>query len=65
MVTHECPAGIEHDFPPPPWWAQADLRRNDAHRALLREVVLATRPRWHAYQGKPITNAIRAITGPG
>jgi len=20
--------------------------------------------RWHAYQGKPITNAIRAITGP-
>jgi hypothetical protein len=47
MVTHECPAGVEHDFPPPPsWWAAADLRRSDMHRALLREVVLAVRPRW-------------------
>jgi hypothetical protein len=47
MVTHECPAGIEHAFPPPPpWWSQADLRRSDAHRGLLREVVLAVRPRW-------------------
>ena len=47
MVTHECPAGIEHTFPPPPpWWSQADLRRSDAHRSLLREVVLAVRPRW-------------------
>jgi hypothetical protein len=47
MVTHECPAGIPHDFPPPPsWWAAADLRRNDAHRALMREVVLGVRPSW-------------------
>lgn len=47
MVTHECPAGIEHAFPPPPsWWSPADLRRSDAHRDLLREVVLAVRPRW-------------------
>jgi hypothetical protein len=47
MVTHECPAGIEHAFPPAPsWWSAADLRRNDAHRSLLREVVLAVRPRW-------------------
>ena len=47
MVSHECPAGIEHDFPPPPsWWSGADLRRSDAHRGLLREVVLAVRPRW-------------------
>ena len=47
MVTHECPAGVEHAFPPPPsWWSPADLRRSDAHRALLREVVLAVRPRW-------------------
>jgi hypothetical protein len=47
MVTHECPAGIEHSFPPPPpWWSAADLRRSDAHRSLLREVVLAVRPRW-------------------
>jgi hypothetical protein len=109
MVTHECPAGIEHHFPPPPqWWSPADLRRNDAHRALLREVVLAVRPgwlmhghlhigyqrrvdfgagpveitgldrdgaehsnwaildvttmRWLRFQGKPVSNAIRAIT---
>lgn len=47
MVTHECPAGIEHAFPPPPtWWSPADLRRSDAHRGLLRDVVLAVRPRW-------------------
>jgi hypothetical protein len=47
MVTHECPAGVEHVFPPPPsWWSPDDLRRSDAHRALLREVVLAVRPRW-------------------
>jgi hypothetical protein len=47
MVTHECPAGVRHSFPPPPsWWSPDDLRRSDAHRALLREVVLAVRPRW-------------------
>jgi Calcineurin-like phosphoesterase len=47
MVTHECPAGIEHVFPPAPsWWSPADLRRSDAHRSLLREVVLAVRPHW-------------------
>jgi hypothetical protein len=47
MVTHECPAGISHDFPPPPsWWAASDLRRSDAHRALMREVVLGVRPGW-------------------
>jgi hypothetical protein len=47
MVTHECPAGVEHAFPPPPSsWARADLRRSDAHRALLREVVVSVRPRW-------------------
>jgi calcineurin-like phosphoesterase family protein len=47
MVTHECPAGVDHTFPPPPsWWAASDLRRNEAHRALMREVVLAVRPGW-------------------
>jgi hypothetical protein len=47
MVTHECPAGVEHAFaPPPPSWSLADLRRSDAHRSLLREIVLAVRPRW-------------------
>jgi len=30
----------------PPEWSPADLRRSDAHRGLLREVVLAVRPRW-------------------
>ena len=47
MVTHECPAGIEHAFAPvPSSWSPADLRRSDAHRGLLREVVLAVRPGW-------------------
>jgi hypothetical protein len=47
MITHECPAGVEHTFPPlPTSWSPADLRRSDAHRALLREVVLAVQPRW-------------------
>jgi hypothetical protein len=47
MVTHDCPAGVEHAFDPPPsWWSPADLRRNDAHRELLRETVLAVRPDW-------------------
>ena len=47
MVTHECPAGIEHVFPPvPSGWSPADLQRSDAHQRLLREVVLAVRPRW-------------------
>jgi len=47
MVTHECPAGVEHRFPPtPPGWAPADVRRSDVHRGLLREVVLGVRPRW-------------------
>ena len=32
--------------PVPPGWAPVDLRRSDAHRSLLREVVLAVRPRW-------------------
>jgi Calcineurin-like phosphoesterase len=47
MVTHECPAGVEHRFPPaPPGWAPADVARSDVHRRLLRDVVLAVRPRW-------------------
>jgi len=111
MITHDCPAGVEHTFPPlPPWWSAADLRRNDMHRSLLREIVLAVRPRWlmhghlhidyqrrvdlgggvleitgldrdgapHGnwailevasmrwlrFQGKPISNALRGLTGP-
>jgi hypothetical protein len=47
MVTHDCAAGISHEFPPPPsWWAGSDLRRNEAHLALMREVVLSVRPGW-------------------
>jgi ribulose-5-phosphate 4-epimerase/fuculose-1-phosphate aldolase len=47
MVTHDCPAGVPHTFPPPPrQWAAADLRRSEAHRGLLREVVLSVEPRW-------------------
>lgn len=46
MVTHDCPAGVDHSFPPPPsYWASADLRRNEAHREMLREVVLAVKPK--------------------
>ena len=110
MVTHDCPAGVEHTFPPlPSWWSAADLRRNNAHQSMLREIVLAVRPRWlmHGHlhidyqrrvdlgggpleiagldrdgaprgnwaildvasmrwlrvQGKPISNAIRGLTG--
>lgn len=47
MLTHDCPGGVPHDFPPPPRsWAAADLRRSEAHRGLLREVVLSVEPRW-------------------
>jgi hypothetical protein len=45
MVTHDCPAGVTHAFPPPPsWWDLADLARSDAHRERLRRVVTAVRP---------------------
>lgn len=45
MVTHDCPAGVRHSFPPPPsWWALADLARNDAHRERLQQITDAVRP---------------------
>lgn len=47
MVTHDCPGGVAHTFPPPPaFWDLADLARNDAHRERLQGVVSAVRPRW-------------------
>jgi hypothetical protein len=47
MVTHDCPGGVKHTFPPPPpEWDRSDLRRSNAHRAMLGEVVAAVRPRW-------------------
>jgi Calcineurin-like phosphoesterase len=45
MVTHECPGGVTHTFPPPPpWWNLADLARSDAHRERMQRVVDAVRP---------------------
>jgi Calcineurin-like phosphoesterase len=45
MVTHECPSGVTHTFPPPPsWWDLADLARSDAHRERLQQVVDVVRP---------------------
>lgn len=46
MITHDCPSGVRHSFPPPPrFWDARDLARSDAHRELLQRVVSAVRPR--------------------
>jgi hypothetical protein len=45
MVTHDCPSGVKHTFPPPPpFWDLRDLARSDAHRELLQRVVDAVQP---------------------
>ncbi|WP_433330063.1 metallophosphoesterase family protein [Spirillospora sp. CA-294931] len=45
MITHDCPAGVEHHFgPPPSVWAQRDVERSQAHRALLQDVVDQVQP---------------------
>jgi hypothetical protein len=50
MITHDCPSGVRHSFPPPPrFWDARDLARNDAHRDLLQRVVSQVRPRWYAH----------------
>jgi hypothetical protein len=47
LLSHDCPAGVKHSFPPPPaFWDQRDIARNDAHRERLQGVVTAVRPRW-------------------
>lgn len=47
MVTHDCPSGVVHSFPPPPsFWDLRDLARSDRHRERLQGVVDAVRPRW-------------------
>lgn len=47
MVTHDCPAGVRHSFPPPlSFWDDRDLARSDVHRERLQRVVDAVRPRW-------------------
>ena len=47
MVTHDCPSGVIHSFPPPPrFWGLRDLARNEAHREGLQRVVDAVLPQW-------------------
>lgn len=47
MLTHDCPSGVVHTFPPPLRdWDLRDLARSDAHRERLQGVVDAVRPRW-------------------
>ena len=45
MLTHDCPAGVVHTFPPPPsFWDLRDIRRSEDHRRLLQHVVAAVQP---------------------
>jgi len=45
MVTHDCPAGVTHTYPPPPpFWDVRDLARGDAHQERLQRVVDAVQP---------------------
>lgn len=45
LVSHDCPAGVRHDFgKPPSWWAPEDLARNEAHRERLQRIVDAVQP---------------------
>jgi hypothetical protein len=47
IVTHDCPAGVRHSFPPPPyWWDVRDMARSDAHQERLQRIVDAVQPRW-------------------
>lgn len=47
LVSHDCPAGVVHSFPPPPsFWDLRDLARNDAHRERLQGVVSGVKPGW-------------------
>lgn len=47
MVTHDCPSGVVHSFPPPPrFWDPRDLARSDRHRERLQLVVNAVQPGW-------------------
>jgi calcineurin-like phosphoesterase family protein len=45
MVTHDCPGGVVHAFPPPPpFWDLRDMARSAAHRERLQRVVDVVRP---------------------
>jgi Calcineurin-like phosphoesterase len=45
MVTHDCPSGVFHTFPPPPafFW-ESDIARSEAHRGLLQNIVNEIEP---------------------
>ena len=67
MVTHECPAGVEHEFDPPPsWWAPEDLRRNEAHRELMRQIAVRVRPGWlmHGHLHRAYQRTVDIGAGP-
>ena len=71
MVTHECPAGLEHTFPPPPpWWSQADLGAGPIEVTGLDcdgadqgnwAILDVTSMRWLRFAGRPISNALRGL----
>lgn len=45
LVSHDCPAGVTHTFPPPPlFWDLRDIARSDAHQERLQRVVDAVQP---------------------
>jgi hypothetical protein len=45
LVSHDCPAGIEHAFTAvPPAWSRADVARSERHRERLAGVAAAVRP---------------------
>ena len=45
VVAHDVPSGVVHSFPPPPsFWADRDLARNDRHRERLLDIASETRP---------------------
>lgn len=47
MITHDCPSGVLHTFPPPPsFWDLRDQARSDQHRERLQNVVSAVQPGW-------------------
>jgi hypothetical protein len=47
LVSHDCPAGVVHSFPPPPpFWDLRDLAHSDAHRERLQRIVDAVQPSW-------------------
>jgi len=45
LVSHDCPAGIEHAFTAvPPAWSRSDVARSERHRERLAGVAAAVRP---------------------